>query len=57
MTSGSFQWCPVTGLGAVGKMGTQEVPYEMEKILFNLRVREHWNSCPESLLWRYSRPA
>lgn len=33
MTSDSFQWCPATGRGAVGKMGAQGVPYEIEKIV------------------------
>lgn len=33
MTSDFFQWCPVTGRGAVGKMGAQGVPYEIEKIV------------------------
>lgn len=41
MELGFSEWCPVTGLEAVDTKGKQEIPHNMRKYFFTVRVTEN----------------
>lgn len=41
MKLGFSQWCPVTRLEAMDTKGKQEIPFNMSKYFFSVRVTEN----------------